>query len=111
MPKTMYFLGVTTAQSSIHKIFPRWSALAGVEDAVLRGIDLAVDAPPAACRAAVRTILDDPDAAGGLVTTHKVSVFTHARDLFTGFDTDAEALGEVNCIVRRRGVLEGLATD
>jgi shikimate 5-dehydrogenase len=111
MPKNMYFLGVTTAQSSIHRIFPRWTALAGVEDAVLRGIDLAVDAPPAKHRAAVRTILDDPDAAGGLVTTHKVSVFTHARDLFTGFDADAEALSEVNCIVRRPGMLEGLATD
>src|SRR5512144_354365 len=77
MPNNMYFLGVTTAQSSIHKIFPRWTALAGVGDAALRGIDLAVDAPPAKYRAAVRTILDDPDAAGGLVTTHKVSVFTH----------------------------------
>jgi shikimate dehydrogenase len=107
----MYFLGVTTAQSSIHKVFPRWAALAGVDGAALRGIDIAVGAPAAQHRAAVRAILDDPDAAGGLVTTHKVSVFTHARDLFTRFDPDAETLGEVNCVVRRPSVLEGLATD
>ena len=59
----------------------------------------------------MREILDDPDCRGGLVTTHKVSVFHHARDLFTAFDPDAETLGEVNCIVRRPGVLAGLATD
>jgi shikimate 5-dehydrogenase len=107
----MYFLGVTTAQSSIHKVFPSWTALAGVEGAALRGIDIAVDAPAARHRTAVRAILDDPDAAGGLVTTHKVSVFMHARDLFTDFDADARTLGEVNCIVRRPGALAGLATD
>jgi shikimate 5-dehydrogenase len=107
----MYFLGVTTAQSSIHKIFPRWIALAGIKDAALRGIDIPVDAPPAQYRAAVRTILEDPNSAGGLVTTHKVSVFMHACDLFTAFDNDAAALGEVNCIVRRPGSLTGLATD
>src|SRR3954469_11238922 len=101
----MYFLGVTTTQSSIHEIFPRWTAIAGVEGAALHGIDIPVDAPPDLYRAAARQILDDPDSWGGLVTTHKVSVFTHARDLFTAFDPDAETLGEVNCIVRRPGAL------
>jgi len=107
----MYFLGVTTAQSSIRKIFPLWSSLAGIQGATLEGIDIPVGAAPAQHRAAVRAILDDPESAGGLVTTHKVSIFTHARDLFTAFDRDAETLGEVNCIVRRPRVLEGLATD
>jgi len=107
----MYFLGVTTGQSSIHRIFPRWTAMAGVDGAVLRGIDIPMDAPPERHRAAVRTILDDPESCGGLVTTHKVNVFQHARDLFTAFDPDAERLGEVNCIVRRPGALTGLATD
>ena len=107
----MYFLGVTTGQSSIHRIFPQWTALAGVEGAALHGIDIALDAPPERYRAAIRAILEDPNAAGGLVTTHKVSVFQHARDLFTTFDPDAGKLGEVNCIVRRPGVLAGLATD
>jgi len=107
----MYFLGVTTAHSSIHRIFPRWAALAGVEGAVLAGIDIPVDAPAVDYRSAVQRILDDPNACGGLVTTHKVNVYGHAGDLFTEFDADAERLGEVNCIVRRPGRLAGLATD
>ncbi len=107
----MYFIGVTTAHSSIHGIFPQWAALAGIEGAELQGIDIAVDAPAAEYRRAVRLILDDSDAWGGLVTTHKVNIHRHAGDLFTEFDADAERLGEVNCIVRRPGRLGGLATD
>jgi shikimate dehydrogenase len=107
----MYFLGVTTAQSSIHRIFPRWTALAGIDGTELCGIDIPVDAPPARYRDAVSTVLNDPHSWGGLVTTHKVHVFRHARDLFTGFDADAGRLGEVNCIVRRTDRLVGLATD
>jgi len=107
----MYFIGVTTAHSSIHGIFPQWAALAGIEGAELKGIDIAVDAPAAEYRRAIRLILDDPDAWGGLVTTHKVHIQRHGGDLFTEFDADAERLGEVNCIVRRPGRLEGLATD
>jgi shikimate 5-dehydrogenase len=102
---------VTTAQSSVHKIFSKWAALAGVDGSELRGIDVPVDASPSQYRAAVETMRNDPDSWGGLVTTHKVSVFQHARDLFTGFDADAERLGEVNSIVRRPGQLIGLATD
>jgi shikimate 5-dehydrogenase len=107
----MYFLGVTTGQSSIHSIFPSWVELAGLGEASLLGIDIGLDSPADAYVAAVQTILDDPCAAGGLVTTHKVHVFDHARELFTDFDCDAAALGEVNCIVRRPGSLAGLATD
>lgn len=107
----MYFLGVTTGHSSIHRIFPKWAELAGIEGAALIGIDIPVDAGPDRYRWAVETIIDDPNSAGGLVTTHKVNVFRYARELFTGFDADAEWLGEVNCIVRRPGRLEGLATD
>ena len=110
-PRHMYFLGVTTAQSSIHKIFPRWTELAGIAGARLIGVDIPLDAEPAQYRDAVRRILDDPDAWGGLVTTHKVSIHRHAAALFTEFDDDAARLGEVNCIVRRPDRLAGLATD
>jgi shikimate dehydrogenase len=109
--RKLYFLGVTTAHSSIHRIFPRWAALAGVDDAVLASIDIGVDAEPEYYRRAVQTILDDPKASGGLVTTHKVNIYRCAGDLFTEFDEDARHLGEVNCIVRRPGRLAGLATD
>jgi shikimate 5-dehydrogenase len=110
MPK-MYFIGVTTASSSIHKFFRQWASLAGMADASLVGTDLGIDAAPACYRAAVEQILGDPEAMGALVTTHKVALWTHARDLFTDFDADAEELGEVSCIVRRGGRLAGLAVD
>jgi len=110
MPK-MYFIGVTTAQSSIHRIFPQWATLAGVKDPALVGIDIPIDAAPNQYRVAVNTIRQDPDAQGALVTTHKVGIYEHAADLFTGFDPDARRLGEVSCIVKRGAQLTGLAMD
>jgi shikimate 5-dehydrogenase len=107
----MYFIGVTTAQSSIRRIFPHWAELAGVPNAVLAGIDIPVNGVPAQYRAAVETIRDDPDACGALVTTHKVGIYEHARDLFTRFDNDARLLGEVSCIVKRGEELSGIAMD
>ncbi len=110
MPK-MYFIGVTTSESSIHRIFPQWARLAGFEDAALVGIDIPVGGTPEAYRSAVQTIRDDPAALGALVTTHKVQIYAHARDLFTDFDADAERLREVSCIVHRGARLSGLAID
>ncbi len=107
----MYFIGVTTASSSIHRIFPRWTELSGVAGAALIGVDIPVDAPPEACRAAVGRLRDDPSAEGALVTTHKVALWRHARDLFTGFDADAAALGEISCVVKRGDRLTGLGID
>jgi shikimate 5-dehydrogenase len=107
----MYFIGVTTGSSSIHRLFGPWAALAGVPEAVLSGIDIEVDAPPARYQDALRRICSDPESCGALVTTHKVQVYEHARSFFTDFDPDAAALGEVNCIVRRDGRVSGLALD
>ncbi|MGH9666431.1 MAG: shikimate dehydrogenase [Bryobacteraceae bacterium] len=107
----MYFVGVTTAQSSIQRIFPQWTRLAGVDDATLAGFDIALDAPPSRFRQAVTTIRTDTESWGALVTSHKIPIHQHARDLFTNFDADAERLGEVSCIVRRAGSLKGEALD
>lgn len=107
----MYFLGVTTARSSIHQIFPRWSRLAGIPDAGLAGIDIPLDAPPAAYRSAVERMLADPDSRGALVTSHKVALWSHARDLFASYDADAALLGEASCLVQRNGRIEAIALD
>jgi shikimate 5-dehydrogenase len=108
---TMYFIGVTTAQSSIHRLFPQWATLAGVKEPALVGIDIPIDGTPEQYRAAVNTIAQDADAQGALVTTHKVGVYEHAADLFVAFDPDARRLGEVSCIVKRGARLTGLAMD
>jgi shikimate 5-dehydrogenase len=107
----MYFIGVSTAQSAINRIFPVWTRLTGCPDSALAGIDLPVDSAAESYRATIRRIRDEPCARGALVTTHKVQIYRHAADLFTSFDTDAKALGEVSCIVRREGRLTGIAVD
>jgi shikimate dehydrogenase len=109
--QNMYFIGVTTGQSAIHKLFPKWTALAGVGDARLIGIDIPIGAEPSVYREVVKRIRDDDDARGALVTTHKVSLFDYAGDLFNHLDDYAGTLGEISCIVRRGGELHGLATE
>jgi shikimate 5-dehydrogenase len=109
--RRMYFIGVTTAASSIHALFPQWAKLAGIDGSELVGLDIEPGAPPQAYREAIRRLRDDTAAWGALVTTHKTAVYAHARDLFDGFDGDAEALREVSCIVRREGRMTGVAID
>ena len=111
MPSRMYFVGVSTGASSIQRIFPHWVRLAGIPDAILEGIDIAVGAPPQAYRDAANRMKQDPDCRGALVTTHKVALYRHAGDLFDAFDDDARLLGEASCVVCRRGCLEGQAID
>ena len=50
-----YFLGVTTGQSSMMQIFPRWMADLG-RDVRLVGVDLPIHAAPERYRALVETI-------------------------------------------------------
>jgi shikimate 5-dehydrogenase len=111
MANRIYFLGVSTGASAVQRIFPQWVRLAGVPDAVLSGLDLAVGAPPEAYRDAVARMKDDPACRGALVTTHKVALYRYAGDLFDAFDDDARLLGEVSCVVCRGGRLEGQAID
>src|SRR5712691_9907012 len=107
----MYFIGVSTAQSAVHRLFPRWGELAGEPATELVGLDIPIGAAREAYRDAIRTMLADPGCMGALVTTHKVAIYREAVDLFTDFDDDARMLGEVSCIVRRGEKLTGLALD
>lgn len=106
----MYFIGVSTTGSSIMKLFPRWAEALDLE-AEITGIDLPVGCGPEEVRKAVEQVIDDPAARGALVTTHKVSVGKHARDLFVQLDEWAERCGEVSCIVKRDDGLHGSAKD
>ena len=108
---TLYFIGVTTAASSINRVFPRWAALLGLGEAKLAGIDLPVGVGAAALRPAIAAIAADRQARGALVTTHKIAVAEHAADLFAELDPWARRLGEIGAIVRRGGALIGHATD
>jgi shikimate dehydrogenase len=106
------FVGVTTASSSIMRIWPRWRDVLELGDDVeLVGRDIAVGAPADAYRAAVRELIDDPGAVGALVTTHKIGVYQEGRELFAGVDELAELCGEVSCLAKRDGGLYGWAKD
>jgi shikimate dehydrogenase len=108
---TMYFIGVTTAKSSIMKVFPLWAKELGLKDAVLKGIDLPIHAEAQAYRDAVSFIRDDPLSLGALVTTHKIDLFNAARDLFDCLDPHAVRFGELSSISKKEGRLEGYAKD
>src|SRR5208282_319835 len=90
----MYFIGVSTAQSSMMKIFPRWAEFLGNADAELTGIDFPLNDEPAAYRVTVEFIKRDSLTQGALVTTHKLNLFAACRDLFDEVDKYAARLGE-----------------
>lgn len=94
---TMYFIGVTTGQSSIMRVFPAWVKALNI-DAVIRGIDLPIHAAPAAYREAVAFIKEDPLSLGALVTTHKIDLYNAAKDYFDYLDPYALEFSELSSI-------------
>lgn len=108
---TMYFVGVTTGASAIHKVFQAWKPLLHIEDAELVGIDLPLDAEPGHYREVVEFIDTDPLSRGALVTTHKLRLYAASHDLFSRRNVDAQDLEEVSCLVSETDGVAGLALD
>jgi shikimate 5-dehydrogenase len=110
-PKRMYFFGVSTRQSSIMKVFPLWMKELGRPDVSLEGMDLKLHDDPANYRRAVAQVKDDPMCLGALVTAHKINLLKAAHDMFDYLDPLTQLSGEVSCISKRQGRLEGHAKD
>lgn len=108
---TLYFIGVTTGQSSIMKLFPEWARILGLGDVAIRGIDIGIHADPEVYREAVEFIKRDELSMGALVTTHKIDLYQAARDLFDDLDRYAVMFGELSCISKANGRLQGSAKD
>lgn len=108
---TFYFIGVTTAKSSIMKVFPLWMKEIGHPEIVIEGIDLKIHDDPVAYRHAVAQIKYDLLSLGALVTTHKIDLFEAAKDMFDFIDPYAQICGEVSSISKLNGKLEGHAKD
>ena len=108
---TLYFIGVTTGQSSIMKVFPKWADALGLKDAVIKGIDFAPHSSAEEYREAVTFIKNDPLSLGALVTTHKIDLFNTCKDLFEYVDPYAERLREVSSISKKGGKLCAHAKD
>ncbi len=107
----MGFVGVTTASSSIMKVFPLWADILGLPTRTLIGHDLPMDATPAQYRAMVEQIRDDPHHRGALVTTHKMNVYAAASVLFDELDPFAVSCAEISSISQRGDRLIGRAKD
>lgn len=108
---TIYFIGMTTARSSIMRVFPRWADFLELGDVAIQGIDCRWHDEPEVYRRIVAFIRDDPLSLGALVTTHKIDLLRSCRDLFAELDPYAELMGEVSCISKRAGRLRGHAKD
>jgi shikimate dehydrogenase len=108
---TFYFIGVTTGSSSINKVFPLWVEVLGRTDVVLEGIDHIIHDKPENYRKSVAQIKYDPLSLGALVTTHKMNVYSAARDMFEYFDSYAKTTAELSCISKMDGQLRGHAKD
>jgi shikimate dehydrogenase len=108
---TFYFIGVTTTSSSIVRVFPLWTRELGHPEVVMEGVDCQIHDDPEQYRQAVAQIKYDPLSLGALVTTHKIDLLDAARDMFDYLDPYARTCGEVSCISKRDGRLEGHAKD
>ena len=108
---TFYFIGVTTAKSSIMKVFPKWAAYLGLGDVEIKGIDMAVHDTAERYRGVVAFLKTDPLALGALVTTHKLDLFAAAHDMFDVIDPLAQLMAETSCISKRDGKLICHADD
>ena len=108
---TMYFLGVTTAQSSSRKLFPLWADRLGLRGSQLVGVDLPIHGPPALYRQAIDQIKEDPLSLGATITTHKITTLQAAGDLFDELTDEAATCREVSCVYKRGSRLIGDTTD
>ena len=108
---TFYFIGVTTAKSSIMRVFPEWARHLGLGDVEIKGIDFVPHDRPERYREAVAFIKADPLSRGALVTTHKLDLFDACRDLFDEIDPHARLMAETSCLSKRDGRLICHAKD
>ena len=108
---TFYFIGVTTGQSSIMKVFPAWAKYLGLGDVEIKGIDFAAHDMPENYREAVNFLKNDPLSLGALVTTHKLDLFQACKDMFDVIDPHATLMAETSCISKRDGQLICKAKD
>ncbi|MEC8690038.1 MAG: shikimate dehydrogenase, partial [Verrucomicrobiota bacterium] len=108
---TMYFIGVSTGQSSSKNIFPKWAETLGISPAKLVGIDLKIHDEPENYQRVVSFIKNDPLSLGALITTHKMDLMDACQDEFDAIDPLASELGEVSSVYKRNGKLMARATD
>ena len=85
--RTFYFIGVTTGQSAIMKVFPKWADYLEL-DAEFAGIDMKIHDRPENYVAVAEFLKNDDKSLGALVTTHKIDMYHACKQagVFDYFD-------------------------
>ena len=110
--KQFWFIGVTTGQSMIMRLFPIWAEVLGIQGTRMHGVDLPPGVKGQEIRETVQELRENSDDLGALVTTHKLAVWEEASDLFAKVDEHATRLQEISCISKDKdGKLIGHAKD
>ena len=108
---TFYYIGVTTTQSSIMRVFPKWAEYLGIGGTPIVGINCKLHDDPKVYRKIVEFIKNDDHSLGALVTSHKIDLYDAAHDLFDQVDPYTKLLGELSCISKTDGNLWAYAKD
>lgn len=108
---SMFFLGVTTRASSVHRVFGSWTECLG-RSLRLVPRDLGLKSQPSVYREFVNDIRENPRVnLGALVTSHKAALFDAASDMFDRLTPASIRLQEIGMIYWRDGLLVGDAND
>jgi len=108
---TFYYIGVTTTQSSIMRVFPKWAEYLGIKGTPIVGINCKLHDDPRVYREIVEFIKNDKNSLGALVTSHKIDLYDATYDLFDQVDPYTKLLGELSCISKSNGKLWAHAKD
>lgn len=108
---TFYYIGVTTTQSSIMKVFPKWAEYLGIGGTPIVGINCKIHDDPEVYRSVVEFIKKDKNSLGALITSHKIDLYDAAKDFFDEVGAYVKLLGELSCISKRNGELWAHAKD
>jgi len=106
----MGFIGVSTSNSMINKVFPEWSDLLDL-NAELKGINLPIGATNEQYKSVLQEMRSDMNCVGALVTTHKIALHNGAYEMFSSLDDFATACGEISCIKIVDNEIFGAAKD
>jgi shikimate 5-dehydrogenase len=108
---TFYYIGVTTTQSSIMKVFPKWAEYLGIGGTPIVGINCKIHDDPLVYRKIVEFIKTDENSLGALVTSHKIDLYEASKESFDNSGAYVELLGELSCISKQNGKLWAHAKD
>ena len=108
--KEMYFIGVSTQNSIINNIFPKWMEVLGY-NIQLCGINIPLNASANIYQECAEKIKSSDNILGALVTTHKIAMYHSAKDIFDILSESAKEFKEIGAIYKREAGMYGEATD